>query len=88
MSTKVTAVTREKLGDAYTAKRQVREAWEDCYVRLTETLEAAHRGYTPRVALAELQDAATKASQQVARARLEEERACSAYVDAVLPEEG
>ena len=52
---------------------------QDCYMRINETIEAAHRGRTPRVALAVLQDAAQKASQNLAKARLTEERAVAAY---------
>ncbi len=69
----------ERLTKEVTAARLERAAWQDCYTRLNETIEAAHRGHTPRVALAVLQDAAQKASQNLAKARLVEERAVSAY---------
>ncbi|HEY0883405.1 MAG TPA: hypothetical protein VGD87_17850 [Archangium sp.] len=72
--------TVERLTKAVTVARLERSAWEDCYTRLNETLEAAHRGYTPRVALSVLQDAAQKASQCLANARITEERAVSAYL--------
>lgn len=71
--------TVERLTKAVTVARMERAAWQDCYMRLNETIEAAHRGHTPRVALEVLQDAAQKASQRLAQARQTEERAVSAY---------
>ena len=71
--------TLERLTKSVTIARLERAAWQDCYTRLNDTIEAAHRGRTPRVALAVLQDAAQKASQNLAKARLTEERAVSAY---------
>ena len=71
--------TVERLTKAVTVARLERAAWQDCYFRLNETIEAAHRGCAPRVALRELQAAAQKASQSFAKARLVEERAVSAY---------
>lgn len=71
--------TLERLTKSVTIARLERAAWEDCYNRLNETIEAAHRGRTPRVALDVLQDAAQKASKRLAQARLTEERAVSTY---------
>jgi hypothetical protein len=67
--------TLERLTKSVTIARLERAAWQDCYTRLNDTIEAAHRGRTPRVALDVLQDAAQKASQNLAKARLTEERA-------------
>ena len=71
--------TLERLTKSVTVARLERSAWQDCYTRLNETIEAAHRGRTPRVALDVLQDAAQKASSRLAQARLTEERAVSTY---------
>ena len=67
--------TLERLTKLVTIARLERSAWEDCYTRLNDTIEAAHLGRTPRVALEVLQDAAQKSSQNLAKARLAEERA-------------
>ena len=72
--------TVERLTKAVTVARMERAAWEDCYTRLNESIEAAHRGRVPRLALSVLQDAAQKASQKLAEARAVEERAVSAYL--------
>ena len=71
--------TLERLTKSVTIARLERAAWQDCYMRLNETIESAHRGRTPRVALDVLQGAAQKASQALAKARLTEERAVSTY---------
>ena len=68
-----------RLTKSVTVARLERAAWQDCYTRLNETIESAHRGRTPRVAIDVLQDAAQKASQCLAKARLTEERAVSTY---------
>ena len=71
--------TLERLTKSVTIARLERAAWQDCYTRLNDTLEAAHRGRTARCALSVLQDAAQKASQNLAKARLAEERAVSSF---------
>ncbi len=71
--------TLERLTKSVTIARLERNAWQDCYTRLNDTIEAAHRGRTSRVALDVLQDAAQKASQKLALARLAEERAVLNY---------
>jgi hypothetical protein len=71
--------TLERLTKSVTIARLERAAWQDCYMRLSETIQSAHQGRTPRLALDVLQSAAEKASQCLAKARLTEERALSTY---------
>lgn len=82
MQTTVMVAELERLTKQVRIRQLERAAWEDAYVRLTETVEAAHAGRTPRVALWELQAAAEKASKQLAQARLNEESAVAAYLKA------
>ncbi len=65
---------------AMSAARQVREAWEDCYARLQQSVAAGHQGKTTRNTLSLLEATAQSASQALAKAVAEEQRLAARYV--------
>lgn len=70
----------ERVHNHLVRARLKREAWQGCYTRLMEAVQAAHMGNKTRVDLQLLEAIATRASKSFAVARVEEEAAAVRYL--------